>query len=80
MIGTVLQLHGRLALIVWSGFACYGAAQGVHGLQDRPAIAVGVLTPVLALSLFVMVWGGGFIAVWALFAGGLHTLPEYFPR
>lgn len=80
MIGTILQLLGRLALIVWSGFALYGAAQSVHQLEDRPAIAVGVLTPVLALSLFVMVWGGGFIAMWALFAGGLHTLPGYFPR
>jgi hypothetical protein len=80
MIGTILQLLGRLALIVWSGFALYGAAQSVHGLEERPAIAVGVLTPVLALSLFVMVWGGAFIAMWALFAGGLHTLPEYFPR
>lgn len=80
MIGTVLQLVGRIALIVWSGFALYGAAQGVHRLEDRPAIAVGVLTPVLALSLFVMVWGGAFIAAWAIFAGGIHTLPEYFPR
>lgn len=80
MIGTILQILGRLALVAWSGFALYGAAQGVHQLEDRPAIAVGVLTPVLALSLFVMVWGGAAIVVWALFAGGIHSLPEYFPR
>lgn len=76
MIGTILQIAGRLLLVVWTGVALYGAAAGLHSLDQNRSIAVGVLTPLIALGMMASLWGGTLVLIWGLIAGGLHALPS----
>jgi hypothetical protein len=82
MIGTILQILGRLVLLFWSGFAIFGAAGAIHGLDRDRSIAVGVLTPFIAVALLAGVWVGLGMVVWVVIAGGMHALPALpnFPR
>jgi hypothetical protein len=79
-VGFILHWGCRLAMLVWSGFAVYGAAEGVHQLPQDRAIFVGIATPFLVLLLSIA--GGGLfvVAVGALLFGGLTGLGSLIPH
>lgn len=73
-IGFVIHWGGRFLMLVWSGFAVYGAAQGVHQLPQDRAVFVGVATPCVVLLLSLLGFGGTMVGIAALLFGGLSGL------
>lgn len=58
-VGFIIHWGGRFLMLLWSGFACYGAAQGVHQLEGDRAVLVGIATPCIVLVLSLL--GGGLV-------------------
>jgi len=53
IVGMVLHWGSRLVMLLWSGFAVYGAAKSIHGLTHERALGVGALTPLLVFGLAI---------------------------
>lgn len=53
-VGVALQSLTRLAFVVWAGFACYGAARGVHGLGEDRAPVAGIFVAILSAAIPVL--------------------------
>lgn len=53
LVGMLLHWGSRLLMLVWSGFAVYGAAKGIHGLTHERALGVGVATPLIVFGLAI---------------------------
>lgn len=70
-VGTMIHLSVRGAFILWSGFACFGAARGVHRLDDNRALLVAILTPLLSIGLVSFVIALCVFALVTAFAGTL---------
>lgn len=52
-VGMLLHWGSRLLMLIWSGFAVYGAAKGIHGLTHERALGVGVATPLIVFGLAI---------------------------
>jgi len=52
-VGMLLHWGSRLLMLVWSGFAVYGAAKGIHGLTHERALGVSVATPLIVFGLAI---------------------------
>lgn len=79
-VGMVFHLLGRLLMLVWSGFAVYGAAQGVHRLEGDRALLVAIATPAVVVVLAVAGGGAMVVALGALLFGGLAGLGSLLPH
>lgn len=79
-IGSMIHLAVRAGFVLWTGIACYGAARGIHKLDDTRGLVVGIATPLLSTGLLVFAaFGIGFAFV-ALFAETLHLGDLLGPR
>jgi hypothetical protein len=65
-VGPMVHTAVRAGFVIWSGFACYGAAKGIHGLGDDRAVGAAILTPLLSMLIVAVVMGA---AVFGLVAG-----------
>jgi hypothetical protein len=68
-LAALAQSATRLAFVLWSGFACYGAARSVHGLADDRATLVAILTPLLSVLVVGVATAALVLAVLTVFAG-----------
>ena len=53
LFGMLFHWGSRLVMLVWSGFALYGAAKRIHGLPHERALGVAVVTPLAVLCLAI---------------------------
>ncbi|MFO0682562.1 MAG: hypothetical protein U0234_10945 [Sandaracinus sp.] len=74
-IGVALQSATRLAFVVWAGFACYGAARGVHGLGEDRAPLAGLFVAILSAAIPMLITSAVVGAVLFAIFGSL-TFPE----
>lgn len=78
-VGLVFHWGGRALMLLWSGFAVYGAAEGVHRLPQDRAIFVAIATPCLVMLLSIAGGMLGVVGVGALLFGGLSGLATLLP-